>query len=124
MGGASSCKQCAKLYTQKHRQTPQGKASKRKDNKNRRIKYRERINSYYRLRKHELKWKFVQQLGNKCFDCHQSFPLEVYDFHHLDPTQKEGSVLDLKEKELEKCVLLCSNCHRLRHIKPWGDENV
>ena len=28
-------------------------------------------------------------MGNQCFDCKQSFPYPAYDFHHLDPAQKD-----------------------------------
>jgi hypothetical protein len=73
----------------------------------------------------EKKKKAVEYLGGKCLDCSGVFPLAVYDFHHLDPTEKEhnlGNLLRKKnfyevEKELSKCVLLCANCHRIRHMK-------
>lgn len=48
----------------------------------------------------------------------------VLDFHHLDPTIKYKSVTDLQfnaysiktiDKEIEKCVLLCRNCHSEFH---------
>jgi len=45
------------------------------------------------------------------------------DFHHIDPSTKTGSVNTLVSngryaramKELEKCVVLCANCHRIHH---------
>lgn len=65
--------------------------------------------------------------GSKCKDCNISYPNEpyvIFDFHHLDPSIKEFGWGDLKKrdplitkKELDKCILLCSNCHRKRHIK-------
>ena len=68
------------------------------------------------------KKKAVEYKGAKCFDCGQSFPDCCYDFHHLDPTQVNdvpSSVLHCSWKrivaELDKCVMLCSNCHRIRH---------
>ena len=70
----------------------------------------------------ENKQRAVDYLGGKCLDCGQKYSLAVYDFHHLDPTQKDIQVSWLmnwnwgvQQKELDKCVLLCSNCHRLRH---------
>jgi transcription elongation factor Elf1 len=47
------------------------------------------------------------------------------DFHHLDATQKDFTISqaflyygkDKIEKELSKCVVLCSNCHRKIHAK-------
>ena len=67
----------------------------------------------------------VSLFGNKCFDCNQSYPDCVYDFHHLDPTIKDFKLssirsmdIDKINKELSKCVMLCSNCHRVRHWLP------
>lgn len=76
-----------------------------------------------------LKREAVTKLGNKCADCQQSFPACVYDFHHLDPSQKDLSVSRIRRKcdidkfwqEVSKCVLLCSNCHRLRHFAVEND---
>lgn len=73
----------------------------------------------------EKKQKAVDYMGNKCLDCQQSFPNCCYDFHHLDPTKKDLSLAHLVGSrswerilvELEKCVMLCSNCHRVRHWK-------
>lgn len=62
--------------------------------------------------------------GNKCADCGISYPPPIYDFHHLDPTKKDFTVaniiwrnLDSLREELDKCVMLCANCHRLRHYE-------
>ena len=47
--------------------------------------------------------------------------VEVYDFHHRDPSQKDFSIsknaksFEKCKQELDKCDLLCANCHRLRH---------
>lgn len=75
-------------------------------------------------RRVQRKQQAVELLGGKCLDCQQQFHLACYDFHHLDPTQKDFnpcSGLTKKESvflaELQKCVLLCANCHRLRHFK-------
>lgn len=45
------------------------------------------------------------------------------DFHHLDPTKKEYSISSAPRhksfkkimEEIEKCIVLCSNCHRKVH---------
>ena len=60
-----------------------------------------------------------------CADC--KFTSEIYsvfDYHHLDPLTKEhtvSSILDWKwetiKTEMDKCELLCANCHRIRHYK-------
>ena len=62
----------------------------------------------------------VAEAGDVCADCGQTFPACCYDFHHLDPTVKERDPsaafrrADWRD-EITKCVMLCSNCHRIRH---------
>lgn len=73
------------------------------------------------------KQRSVEYMGGKCVDCGLiTCEVCVYDFHHLDPTTKlfgVGSKLVVAtyswEKiraELDKCVLLCANCHRIREF--------
>ena len=68
------------------------------------------------------KQKAIEYLGGKCVDCGLFDDPCVYDFHHLNPNEKEISFgknkslsFDKIKSELDKCVLLCSNCHRKRH---------
>lgn len=72
----------------------------------------------------ELKLLAINYKGNKCFDCSASFKeITVYDFHHLDPKTKKFGICqgtrtrtwDEIKIELDKCVMLCANCHRIRH---------
>lgn len=55
-----------------------------------------------------------------CFNCREVDPA-CLDLHHLDPTIKEDHPSSLRfsfqsfVKEAEKCVVLCSNCHRKLH---------
>lgn len=73
-------------------------------------------------RRRERKVQAIKYKGDKCIDCGGQFHPNIYDFHHLDPTIKdlkinEGMAASWEKLkiELDKCVLLCSNCHRLRH---------
>ena len=66
----------------------------------------------------------IKKFGDCCFDCKQSYSYPVYDFHHLDPREKDLDWNKMRlvtqetlDAELAKCVLLCSNCHRERHFK-------
>ena len=75
-----------------------------------------------KVRRIRTKRKAVALLGGKCVDCGWSGPLVGYDFHHLDPAEKDFNIGAVSNKswqviltELEKCVLLCALCHRLRH---------
>lgn len=47
----------------------------------------------------------------------------LIDFHHLDPSIKEYSIsanpnikIENLQKELDKCICLCANCHREFHF--------
>lgn len=71
------------------------------------------------------KLKAINYKGGKCIDCNLQLcnsHYAVFDFHHLDPTIKDYEWVKLRLtswnkiiQELDKCVLLCSNCHRIRH---------
>lgn len=75
------------------------------------------------VRKENKQWA-VDFLGGKCSRCQQSFPLVCYDFHHMDPKEKDHFPCRLlqgnREKlkaEIIKCELVCANCHRLIHFQ-------
>lgn len=82
-----------------------------------------RHNSRIMRRRQDNKERLMFHFGNCCKDCGGVFPSCVYDFHHLDPKEKDQSFRNLAscswdriEKEIiGKCVMLCSNCHRIRH---------
>lgn len=65
----------------------------------------------------------VDYLGGKCFYCGYSKCLAALDFHHIDETTKEFGLSqngmtrswDKTKKELQKSILVCSNCHREIH---------
>lgn len=76
-----------------------------------------------------LKQELVEYKGGKCAHCLRSFHPAAMDFHHVDSSSKEKSVAVLlggsKEKalkEIEKCILLCSNCHRTLHATEQGKK--
>ena len=58
-----------------------------------------------------------------CTICKGTFHPAAYDFHHLDPKEKDFNIalnLNYEEclEELKKCILICSNCHRELHATP------
>lgn len=69
--------------------------------------------------------------GMKCTKCGYDKPvLDVYEFHHVDPSQKDplwgkmianNHSIDKMKKEIEKCVVLCANCHRETH---WEENRI
>lgn len=72
----------------------------------------------------EVKKQIIAYMGGKCAHCGLVDTPEVYDLHHLDPSKKEigiarlirnGGKFETFLRELAKCILLCSNCHRKVH---------
>lgn len=56
-----------------------------------------------------------------CKDCNESFPPCAMDFDHVDGKSiqvsemiRMKSSLDAIQREIAKCELVCSNCHRIR----------
>jgi len=107
VGLQSVCKSCSNanrtLYHQSHRDET------RENKKVRRYAYR----------------VFIEELKKSlfCKECKNNNPV-VLDFHHKNPTEKDFSIGDAvragysKErilKEIEKCDVLCANCHRILH---------
>lgn len=64
----------------------------------------------------------INFLGGKCANCNGVFDPVCYDYHHKNPDEKEFTIGENSligwerfKKEIEKCILLCANCHRLEH---------
>jgi len=92
-----------------------------------------RNNGYYRCRKcvveavdrrrKKLKKMSVEYKGGKCERCGYDKYIGALDFHHIDPSTKDSDISGKKQtaswekvkKELDKCILLCANCHREEH---------
>lgn len=63
-----------------------------------------------------------ERYGHSCKNCGYSKCRTALEFHHIDPKEKEitpSKVFSRKWesiiKELDKCILLCANCHREVH---------
>jgi hypothetical protein len=71
-----------------------------------------------RRRGREIKTKCIAYLGGKCVGCGYSKCDRALTFHHINREGKEFSISQIKDrrweliqKELDKCELLCFNCH-------------
>ena len=70
------------------------------------------------------KLEAIESHGGKCSNCGYSKNIAALDFHHKNPDEKEYQ-LDVRhfantnpdklKEELDKCILLCANCHREIH---------
>lgn len=78
-------------------------------------------NHYKSARFKVIKQAAVTAYGGKCNKCQIGYPLAVYDFHHkYDKEHSPSQIISSRSiatvaSELEKCVLLCANCHRMEH---------
>lgn len=79
-----------------------------------------------RERRHRRKRKAMEMKGYFCEDCGYEFrEMASASFHHINPDEKEFNLAGNNfarswnsiESEVEKCKLLCENCHRIRHCK-------
>jgi len=68
-----------------------------------------------------LRERAIAYLGGSCKICgYDKWPC-AFDFHHVDPLHKDFTISqhmtswDRIKPELDKCELLCSNCHREVH---------
>lgn len=112
-------KTCSKCLIEK----PMNEFYQQNDRKNSTTYCKSCFNSYCMKRWQNKKVEAIKYKGSKCIDCGlQNAPNIVYDFHHLDPSKKDYDWTKLRLRstkdintELDKCVLLCSNCHRIRH---------
>lgn len=95
-------------------------------------------NNFYKSKKHWCKkcWntythqkttdKFIEYMNNrggaKCQRCGYDKCSAALEFHHRnplekDPTWSKGWKLEKLSKELDKCDILCANCHREVHVE-------
>ena len=78
-------------------------------------------------RRRAIKEQAIDYMGGACNHCKGSFHPAVYEFHHLDPGQKDFGISlsgatrswEATRVELDKCVMLCANCHRIVHAADW-----
>ncbi len=92
------------------------KERKRRNNK------RKNLNAkFWAERRLKLKKEYVEYKGRKCKSCGYNKCLAALEFHHKNPKDKKFSISKYKyklsniKKELDKCDLLCRNCHAEEH---------
>ena len=80
-----------------------------------------RNNNHWRLTKERI----IYVMGGKCCICGYEKCIQALEIHHINSEEKEFSLSnsniyrkwDIISKELQKCILLCANCHRDLHYK-------
>jgi len=113
-GFQNCCKPCKSLYQKERR-------------------HKDPITFNARKQEHILKRRKVAQeyvlkhlLKNPCKTCNEADPI-VLDFDHISDKEfniseavSHGLSLDKLQKEMDKCDILCANCHRRKTAKDFN----
>lgn len=103
---------------------------------NKRIKQtadEKRRSNYKRVRERRrtLKKKAVLYKGGKCERCGYDKCIWALDFHHKNKKEKLFSISQFTclgwekiKKELDKCMIICANCHREVHHEEFVESQV
>lgn len=86
-------------------------------------------NQIFRWRK--IKETAIQYKGGCCKQCGYNTHFAALQFHHIDPSTKDVSWNKLRLRswdkikiELDKCQILCANCHSIVHSTSKYDTPV
>lgn len=74
-------------------------------------------------RRYKVKEMAIAYRGGKCEKCGYNKCNGALEFHHLDPSKKDFAIgnkgytrsWEKIREELDKCIMLCANCHRELH---------
>lgn len=85
-----------------------------------RAEYLKKAVARRRLRLRQLACEYK---GGQCVVCGYSKCIGALEFHHLNPAKKDFGLSargitrswEKTRKELDKCILICANCHRELH---------
>lgn len=80
-------------------------------------------NEAVQKRREKLKLMAIEYKGGKCEICGYDKCPDAMEFHHINSNEKDFGIsqngctrsFDNMKKELDKCILVCSNCHREIH---------
>lgn len=77
-----------------------------------------------RAERNEKKQRLVDLMGGKCMDCGYNKCLGALEFDHINDDKERGIGALLNSAnwerllaEAKKCELVCSNCHKARHVE-------
>lgn len=83
--------------------------------------------NYLRKIRSTFKKRCLNYKGCECTECGYSKNIKSLEFHHKNPKEKDVSLSNLVyekweivKTELDKCVVLCVNCHREEHDKEYN----
>lgn len=75
-----------------------------------------------KIRRFRAKAAAIKYLGGKCKRCGWNGNQAAMQFHHTDSREKDFTIGNVGNKswdslivEMQKCILLCANCHMIEH---------
>ena len=76
-----------------------------------------------RKRRRKVRLMAVEYKGGRCSRCGYDACVDALEFHHLDASRKDFAISEQGytrswkrvREELDKCILVCANCHRELH---------
>ena len=78
--------------------------------------------TYLKNYRQRLKYRILKAMGNKCALCGYDKCSSALELHHLNPNEKDFTIgtntnisWEKAKTEIQKCILVCSNCHREIH---------
>ena len=87
------------------------------------ISRRKQLVNNVKRRRSKIKEMSIEYKGNKCQICGYDKCSSALEFHHLDASKKDFSIgekgytrsWEKVKQELDKCIMVCANCHREIH---------
>ena len=83
------------------------------------------MKEYMKQRRVKRRNQMIEKLGGKCVRCSSTERLE---FNHRDPREKQFDILKIWDSswekiyaELDKCELLCHDCHLDHTAESWAN---
>ena len=96
--------------------------------------YKEKGGQHISVLRRHMKKSLVDYKGGKCEICGYNKCIDALEFHHLNPNEKEFTIAqycasnhsdyDKAKAEVDKCILVCANCHREIHANERADSSV
>lgn len=86
------------------------------------------LNDLVVIRLQNIKIKSIEYKGGKCYRCGYNKYFGALEFHHRDNLKKDFSIssscknFENIKSELDKCDLVCANCHRELHFEIRNDK--
>lgn len=84
-----------------------------------------------KIRRFRAKAAAIKYFGGKCKKCGWTGDQAAFQFHHKNPKEKEFVIGNVANKswdsiktELQKCALLCANCHTIEHSSKSNEKFI